>query len=159
LYNVFFGVFELPSQKNTRNSDKTKKVDENLTSKFLSKFWKKGFDTDFLPKYFNGVFELPLPRNAHQKRTKKKVKKKKVGWWVGGSEIYRCTGGSVDFFWRPLGAGPLLGAGGWGLGGARSRCRPSASSEQAVEVEGRRGVGDLSVIENRAPGGRWRGCG
>jgi hypothetical protein len=33
-----------------------------------------------------GVFELPLPRNA-QKRTKKKVKKKKVGWRVGGSEI------------------------------------------------------------------------
>jgi hypothetical protein len=48
----------------------------------------KVFDTDFLPKYFNGVFELPLPRNA-QKRTKKKVKKKKtkVGWWVGGSGI------------------------------------------------------------------------
>jgi hypothetical protein len=49
------------------------------------------FDTDFLPKYFNGVFELRLPRNA-QKRTEicfilKKVKKKKVGWWVGGSEI------------------------------------------------------------------------
>jgi hypothetical protein len=40
----------------------------------------------FLQKYFNGVFELPLPRNA-QKRTKKKIKKKKFGWWVGGSEI------------------------------------------------------------------------
>jgi hypothetical protein len=46
----------------------------------------KVFDTDFLPKYFNGVFELPLPRNA-QKRTKKKNQEKKVGWWVGGSEI------------------------------------------------------------------------
>jgi hypothetical protein len=40
---------------------------------------------DFLQKYFYGVFELPLPRNA-QKRTKKKLRKK-VGWWVGGSEI------------------------------------------------------------------------
>jgi hypothetical protein len=31
---------------------------------------------DFLQKHFNGVFELPLPRNA-QKRTLKKKKKKK----------------------------------------------------------------------------------
>jgi hypothetical protein len=36
---------------------------------------------DFLQKYWYGVFELPLPRNA-QKRTKKKA-----GWWVGGSGI------------------------------------------------------------------------
>jgi hypothetical protein len=35
---------------------------------------------------FNGIFELPLPRNA-QKRTKQKAKKKRVGWWVGGSGI------------------------------------------------------------------------
>jgi hypothetical protein len=41
---------------------------------------------DFLQKYFNGVFELPFPRNA-QKRTKTKVKGKKVGWRVGGSGI------------------------------------------------------------------------
>jgi hypothetical protein len=41
---------------------------------------------DFLQKHFNGVFELPLPRNA-RKRTKKNAKKKNVGWWVGGSEI------------------------------------------------------------------------
>jgi hypothetical protein len=32
---------------------------------------EKVFDMDFLQKYFYGVFELPLPRNA-QKRTKKK---------------------------------------------------------------------------------------
>jgi hypothetical protein len=39
---------------------------------------------DFLQKYFYGVFELPLPRNA-QKRTKKKSQEKKVrmvGGWV-----------------------------------------------------------------------------
>jgi hypothetical protein len=41
---------------------------------------------DFLQKYFNGVFEFPLPRNA-RKRTKKKCQEKKVGWWVGGSGI------------------------------------------------------------------------
>jgi hypothetical protein len=40
---------------------------------------------DFLQKYFYGVFELPLLRNA-KKRTKKKSRKK-VGWWVGGSGI------------------------------------------------------------------------
>jgi hypothetical protein len=72
---LFFGVFELPSLRNTRKRDKTKK------SIFLSIFFGKVFDMDFLQKYFYGVFELPLPRNA-QKRTKKKV-----GWWVGGSGI------------------------------------------------------------------------
>jgi hypothetical protein len=41
---------------------------------------------DFLQKHVHGVFELSLPRNA-QKRTKNKFKKKKVGWWVGGSGI------------------------------------------------------------------------
>jgi hypothetical protein len=87
LQNVFCSVFELPSLKNTRKCDKTTEVEEKLTSKFWSKFWsKKVFDTDFLPTYFYGVFELPLPRNA-QKRTKKKSQEKKVGWWVGGSEI------------------------------------------------------------------------
>jgi hypothetical protein len=47
-------------------------------------FGEKVFDTDFLPKYFCGDFELPLPRNA-QKRTKKKSQEKKgqmVGGWV-----------------------------------------------------------------------------
>jgi hypothetical protein len=55
-----------------------------------------------LQKYFGGVFELPLPRNA-QKRTKKKVKKKKGsdGGWVGLG-FSKCTGGSVDFFSKYL---------------------------------------------------------
>jgi hypothetical protein len=49
-------------------------------------------------KYFFGVFEPPLPRNA-QKRTKKKSqgKKKSDGGWVG-LRFSKCTGGSVDFF-------------------------------------------------------------
>jgi hypothetical protein len=41
---------------------------------------------DFLQKHFSGVFELPLPRNA-RKRTVKKTREKKVGWWVGGSRF------------------------------------------------------------------------
>jgi hypothetical protein len=41
---------------------------------------------DFLQKYlFNGVFELPLPKNA--KNVLKKRQEKKIGWWVGGSGI------------------------------------------------------------------------
>jgi hypothetical protein len=38
--NVFCSAFELPSQKNTGKRDKTKEVEEKLTSKFLSKFWQ-----------------------------------------------------------------------------------------------------------------------
>jgi hypothetical protein len=34
----FCSVFELPSPKNTRKPDKTKKVEEKLTSKMLKKF-------------------------------------------------------------------------------------------------------------------------
>jgi hypothetical protein len=57
----------------------------------------KVFDTEFLPKYFYGVVELPLPRNA-QKRTPKKSqgKKKSDGGWVG-LRFSKCTGGFVDF--------------------------------------------------------------
>jgi hypothetical protein len=36
LQNVFCGVFELPSLKNTRKRDKLKEIEEKLTSKFLS---------------------------------------------------------------------------------------------------------------------------
>jgi hypothetical protein len=57
---------------------------------------------DFLQKYFYGVFELPLPRNA-QKGTKKKSRKN-VGWWVGLG-FSKCTGGPSIFFsffsWLP----------------------------------------------------------
>jgi hypothetical protein len=69
----------------------------------LSIFLGKVFDMDFLQKYFNGVFELPLPRNT-KKRTKKKVKKKKsrmVGGWV--EDLANVRGGPSIFFCRPLG--------------------------------------------------------
>ena len=96
--NVFCGVFELPSLRNTRKRDKTKKVEEKLTSKFFVKILEKVFDMDFLQKYFYGVFELPLPRNA-QKRTKKKFQKKKfggVGRWIW--DLVKARGGPSIFF-------------------------------------------------------------
>jgi hypothetical protein len=94
--NVMFvcKTFELPSLRNTRNRDKTKKVDEKLSSNFLSIFGK-GFDMDFLPKYFCGVFELPLPRNPPKRTKKKSRKKKSAGGWVGLG-FSKCTGGSVE---------------------------------------------------------------
>jgi hypothetical protein len=52
----------------------------------LSFFLEKVFDIDFLQKYFNGVFELPLPRNA-QKRTKKKSQEKKAGCRMAGGWV------------------------------------------------------------------------
>jgi hypothetical protein len=58
---------------------------------------------DFLQKYFCGVFELPLPRNAQKNVsiTSKKLKRKETrqaGGWV--SDL-------ADFFGRPLGFGVL----------------------------------------------------
>jgi hypothetical protein len=83
--DIFYRVFELPLPRNAQKRDK-KEIREKVGFGLLVEFFVKPFDTDFLPKYLYGVFELPLPRNA-QKRTKKKAKKKKVGWWVGGSAI------------------------------------------------------------------------
>jgi hypothetical protein len=82
LQNVFCSVFELPSLRNTRKRDKTKKVEE----------------------------KLPLPRNA-QKRTKNKSQGKKksrmVGGWVGGLVNVR-GGPSILFLAAPrLGIGLL----------------------------------------------------
>jgi hypothetical protein len=61
LQNVLCSVFELPLLRNTRKYDKTIKVEEKLTSKFLSIFPGKVFDME---KYLYGVFGLPLPRNV-----------------------------------------------------------------------------------------------
>jgi hypothetical protein len=67
------------------NSHRDKKNSRGKTDiEIFVEMLRKVFDTDFLPKYFYGVFELPLPRNA-QKRTKKKSQGKKsrmVGGWV-----------------------------------------------------------------------------
>jgi hypothetical protein len=96
LQNVFCSVFELPSLRNARNRDRTKKVDEKLTSKILSIFSEKVFDKDFLQKYFCGVFELPLPRNARKRTLKKTRETNSAGGWVGLG-FSKCTGGSVEF--------------------------------------------------------------
>jgi hypothetical protein len=101
LQNVFCSVFELPSLRNTRKRDKTKIIEEKMTSKPLSIFLGKAFDMEFLQKHFYGVFELPLPRNA-RKRTPKKTKKKSrlVGGWVW--DLANARGGpSVLFLAAP----------------------------------------------------------
>jgi hypothetical protein len=84
--------------RNTRNRDK-KKIEEKLTSKFLPICLENVFDMYLLQKYFNGVLELPLPRNA-RKRTKKKQEKKSVGGWVGlgYSKYTRYGGGGPSIF-------------------------------------------------------------
>jgi hypothetical protein len=107
LQNVFCSGFELPSLRNTRKRDKTKKVEEKLTSNFLSIVLGKVFDMDFLQKYLYGVFELPLPRNA-RKRTKTKCQGKKsrlVGGWVWS--LANVRGVRRFFFGRPRGPLPF----------------------------------------------------
>jgi hypothetical protein len=67
---IFCSAFELPSLRNIRKRDETKKIEEKLTSKFCRFFWGK-FSTWTFCKSIAVVFlnfELPLPRNA-QKRT------------------------------------------------------------------------------------------
>jgi hypothetical protein len=81
--DVFCSAFELPSLRNTRKRDKTKKVEGKLTSKKFVEILEKVFDMDFLQKYFYGVFELPLPRNAQKRIKKSQGKKKSDGGWVG----------------------------------------------------------------------------
>jgi hypothetical protein len=111
LQNVFCSVFELPSLKNTRKCDKTKKSRGKTDIEVFVEILGIFFDTDFLPKYFYGVFELPLLRNA-QKRTKKKSQEKKsrmVGGWV--RDLANVRGGPSIFFfgfWWPLGRTPNI---------------------------------------------------
>ena len=45
-------AFELPSLRNTRKRDKTKKVEEKLTSNFLSIFWGKFSTWSFYKNMF-----------------------------------------------------------------------------------------------------------
>jgi hypothetical protein len=83
LQNVFLSVFELFSLRNIPKREK-QKVEEQLTSKFLSVVFEKVFDMNFLLKHFNGVFELPyrkLPKNVLKKNKKKRTR------LVGGSGI------------------------------------------------------------------------
>jgi hypothetical protein len=81
LQNVFCSVFELPSLRNTRKRDKTKKVEEKLPSIFLSKFWEK-FSTWTFCKNILMVFMNSPCRETPKNVLIKKIKEKKVGWWV-----------------------------------------------------------------------------
>jgi hypothetical protein len=80
----FYGVFGLLRQRNGQKT-RLKKIggrrEKSTGKKFFSPqlFWPKVFDMDFPKKVFNGVFELPLLRNAQQchKQTSKKRKKKR----------------------------------------------------------------------------------
>jgi hypothetical protein len=85
--------------RNTRKRDKTKEVEEKLTSKCLSillGFGKwEGFCTctwtfcqNISVVFLNSPWQaLAEKRPKRQKRTKNKAKKKEVGRWVGGSGI------------------------------------------------------------------------
>jgi hypothetical protein len=102
LQNVFCSVFELPSLRNTRKRDKTKKVEEKLTSKFFVEILGNFFGMDFLQKYFMVFLNSPCretPKNVLKKKSRKK-KSRMVGGWVGDSVNVR--GGPSIFFWRPL---------------------------------------------------------
>ena len=81
----------------------------------MSNFLEKVFDMDFLQKYFYGVFELPLSRNA-QKRTKKKSQEKKsrmVGGWVW--DLANARGGVRRFFLAAPRGGGGIGVAVWSV--------------------------------------------
>jgi hypothetical protein len=103
----FLSVFGLPSLRNTRKCDETKKVEEKLTSIFFSIFWGKAFDMDFLQNICVVFLNPPaLPRNT-QKRTKKSQEKQKSdGGWVGLG-FSKCTGGRPSIYCLPA---PRAGA-------------------------------------------------
>jgi hypothetical protein len=87
----FCSVFELPSLRSTWKCDKTKQVEEKLTSKFLSIFqelsWKKVFDMDmdFLHFFFS-CFWTPLAVKRPKTHTKK-LKEANILGLVGSSEV------------------------------------------------------------------------
>jgi hypothetical protein len=70
--------FKLPSLKNTRKCDKTKKVEEKLTSKFLSKCWEKFSTRTFCQNIFMVFSNSPCretPKNVLKKTATKKKKR------------------------------------------------------------------------------------
>jgi hypothetical protein len=78
----------------------------------LSKSWEKFSTWTFCKNIFMVFLNSPC-RETPKNVLKKKVKKKKVGWWVGVSEIWLMYGGVRRFFFgRPLGFVPAAGGGG-----------------------------------------------
>jgi hypothetical protein len=62
-------------QRNGKKMRLKKSKEKNRKKLVFSTFCQKGFDMDFPKKVFNGVFELPLSRNAQKRHLKKKGKK------------------------------------------------------------------------------------
>jgi hypothetical protein len=92
LFVVLLNPHRQEAPENTIKQKKSRgKTDIEIFVDFLRIFSEKVFDMDFLQKYFYGVFELPLPRNAQNV-----LKKKSDGGWVGMG-FSKCMGGSVDF--------------------------------------------------------------
>jgi hypothetical protein len=82
LENIFMVFLGSPCRETAKNAIKKKSMGKDDRKKvfFSQLFRPKVFDMDFPQKVFNGVFELPLLRNAqkrHKKYSQKKKKKKK----------------------------------------------------------------------------------
>jgi hypothetical protein len=80
---VFLGSSCRETAKNAVKK-KSKGKDDRKKVFFPQLFRTEVFDMDFPPKVFNGVFELPLLRNAHKRHTKKShtKKEKKKGTYL-----------------------------------------------------------------------------
>jgi hypothetical protein len=71
LQNVFCSVFKLPSLKNTRECDRTKKSRGKVDIVIFVETLGKVFGTDFLPKYFMVFLNSPCretPKNLLKKK-------------------------------------------------------------------------------------------
>jgi hypothetical protein len=84
-----------PSLKNTRKRDKTKKVEENLTLKFLSKLF---IDMDFCKNTFVVFLNSPCRETSKNVlKTNQEKKTRMVGGWVW--DLANVRGGPSIFFW------------------------------------------------------------
>jgi hypothetical protein len=120
----FFSVFKLPSLRNTQKCDKTKKIEEKLTPKFLSFFFKltpkKVFDMELKKKHIC-MFFFNSPYRETSKNVLKKSQGKKirlVGGWVW--DLAHVRGRPSIFFGRlafggPSALCPLPSAASWQL--------------------------------------------
>jgi hypothetical protein len=93
LENIFYGGFGLLMQRNGQKCDKKNRWEKTTGKKFffLNFFRPRAFDMYFPKKVLNGVFELPLLRNAQKRhKTNLKIKNKNIR----GFQFY--------FSWAPL---------------------------------------------------------
>ena len=103
--NVFCSVYELPSLRNTEKHDKTKTIEEKLTSNFCRFFWEKFSTWTWTFCKNTSVFlnspcrNLPLTEKS-QERTKNKSRKK-LGRWVGLGFGISAGGGDEMHFCLP----------------------------------------------------------